>query len=165
MKRFKVSLRHMFGRAWGVIKNWDKLASLASLIVAIAAVIVAITANEIAEKSYEIVYQTNLPSISAICKLRYNAAEGLFNNEELIVNNDGYPLREFECSASAVMVIELAKEQTYIPIPLYFSSRNFTGNGKGLLVTMYREDNYSLYSSTEDDFMEEAVSDGYQPNI
>ena len=97
------------------MKNWEKFTSIAPLIVAIAAVIVATTANSIARMSYEIAYQTNLPIISAISTDHYDESEYL-TTEEIIVNNDGFPLSEFDCDAYAIMGIGPFGNQTYIPL-------------------------------------------------
>jgi hypothetical protein len=172
------------------MNNWQKFGSITSVILAIAMVVVAIYANqiaqtanqiaqianqvaqnsyEVAQKSYEIAYQANLPVISAISKLNHGETDHLWT-EELIVNNDGFPLSDFRCSAHVIMRIGSTGNETYIPLDGYFGfPGNYTGNSKGLLVTMSEKGNYSLDSSIEFDFWKEASKDGYQayswPNI
>jgi len=141
------------------MSNWQKFTSIATIfaaIAAIAAVIVAVNAMKVS-------HQANLPVISAISTVHYDETEGL-RTEEIIVSNDGFPLREFECYDYTVMCIQVAGDHTYIPIYGYFGLfGDYTGNSKGLLVSMSEKNNYSLYESMEYDFMKEASKDGYQP--
>jgi hypothetical protein len=93
--------------------------------------------------------------------IRYDETEGWWS-EELVVNNDGFPLREFHCYVSTVIKISVgAEEPTYIPIYGYFGLEDYTGNSKGLLVSMSEKGNYSLWSSIGLDFWDEASKDGY----
>jgi len=179
------------------MKKWMKLNIIASVMLAIAMLVVAVmaahiaqtaneiaqtanqvaqtanqvaqNASEIAQKSYEIAYQANLPVISAISKLNYDETEHLWT-EELIVNNDGFPLSDFRCSAYVIMLIGATGNETYVPLGGYFGILgNYTGNSKGLLVSMSEKGNYSLCSLIRLDFWKEASKDGYQayiwPNI
>jgi hypothetical protein len=147
------------------MKNWEKFTSISSLIVAIAAVIVAITANGIAHRSYEIAYQTNLPVISAISTVHYDVAEDLMT-EEIVVNNEGFPLTEFHCSADAILEIGPFRNETYVPLGGYFGIvGDYTGSSKGLLASMSEEGNYSLFSSVRRDFWKEASKDESQDFI
>jgi hypothetical protein len=151
------------------MKNWEIFKSIATVILAIAMFVVAIaalhiaeTANQIAQNSYEIAYQMNLPVISAISKLHYDKT-GHLSTEELIVNNDGFPLSDFSCSAYLIMDIYSAGNETYVPLDGYFGyPGNYTGNSKGLLVSMSEKGNYDLFSSIEYDFWQEASKDGYE---
>jgi hypothetical protein len=137
------------------MKNWKKLTSVASIILAVAAIIVAVNAMRLT-------HQSNLPIISAISTIRYDDTEGWWS-DELVVNNDGFPLREFDCHATVVVSISVVLgERTYIPIYGYFGIvDNYTGNSKGLLVSMSEKGNYSLYMSIDQDFWREAYEDGY----
>jgi hypothetical protein len=138
----------------GIAQTANQIAQSASQI--------AQNSYEVAQKSYEIAYQANLPVISAITKLRYDEADSL-PTEELAVVNDGFVLSDFSCSAYALMELWSAGNQTYIPLDGYFGILgNYTGNSRGLLVSMSEKGNYSQQSSINLDFWREASNDGYQ---
>ena len=139
------------------MSKWEKFTSLGTLLAAIAAIAAVI----VAVNTTQISHQTNLPIISAITTMRYDQAEGLWS-EELVVNNNGFALREFDCYTQTVMEIRAgAEKRTYIPLSGYFGLGDYTGNSNGLLVSMSQKGNYSLYSSIYLDFHEEASNDGY----
>jgi hypothetical protein len=161
------------------MKDSEKLKSIASIVLAIAMLVVAVivayiahTANqiaqnsyEIAQKSHEIAYQANLPIISTISNRQWDETEDCWT-EEIIVNNDGFPLSDFDCDAYAIMEIGSAGNKTYITLGGYYGFLgDRTGSSQGLLVTMSSKGNYSLYESIRKDFRNEASKDGYDTYI
>jgi hypothetical protein len=144
----------------------SNISQIAVAIIALIAIVVSIRSCQIAERSYEVSYQSNLPIISAINKTYYNEEEGL-HTDKIIVTNGGGPLKEFRGYAYAIMEIEFADKdiQTYVPLGGYFVNTEYTGNSEGLLLTTFSENNSSDYWSIAGSFREAALKDGYEPLI
>jgi len=158
------------GRKKSSGKKWAVALQIASqiaiVIVAIAALFVAVQSYRIAERSYELFYQSNLPVISAITETYYNEESRLYT-EKIIVYNGGGPAICFGGYAYAMMQVEFSDRdvKTYIPLEEYFAEYEYSGNSQGLLLTTFTGNNYSNWLSIYNGFTGAASEDGYEPYI
>lgn len=151
-------------------KNWLTVlrisSEIATILIAVVALFVAVQSHRVAEESYELSYQSSLPTISAITET-YPNDEGLLSTEKMMVYNNGEPINLKSAEASRIMEVSFSDKGiiTYIPLFRYFEEplgAERSGYSRGLLLTAYLENNYSAYNSIKDDFSEAAFEDGYE---
>lgn len=121
---------------------------------------IAEQANQIAQEYHQMVYQTNLPIISAVSEITYDE-EGYLSTQRLEVINGGGPLKRFHCAKYGIIYITSYDGITYMPVYGYFGNEKLTGNSQGLLLSAFTENNYKNCLSIEREFRDAAQKDGY----
>lgn len=139
--------------------KWNIIFGVLLLIISSVTLVVVI-------RSCQLSHQSNLPVISAVIKDYYNEEERLYT-EKIIVNNGGGPITYIRGNAYEIMEVNFYETdiKTYIPLRGYFIEDEYSGNTQGLLLTIFRENNHSDFSSIYNDFRDAASEDGYEPSI
>jgi hypothetical protein len=152
------------GKKWATILQISS--QVAIVLIAVVALFVAVQSYRIAEKSYQLSYQSSLPAISAISET-YSSEEENLPTDRILVRNGGGPITYIVAIEYALMEVQLIEMRIKTCIPLwgYFGDTDYSGNTQGLILTLSREGNLSDYLSISGDFDKAASEDGYKKYI
>lgn len=152
------------GKKWATILQVSS--QIATILIAVVALFVAVQSYRIAEKSYELSYQSSLPAISAISEI-YSSEEENLPTDRILVRNGGGPITYIHAYAYAIMEVQFIEMDIKTGILLwnYFFDIDYSGNTKGLILTLFREGNLADLLSISVDFTNAAYEDGYMACI
>lgn len=128
------------------------LLSAMAIIVSVAQFMTTSKQTKILDLQTKIAEAQALPNFEVNISQQLNDATGKFDDNLLVIRNEGGPVHDFEAHSAYFLRIKadvqgIGFREVEIPVNGYFNTRFVSAASKGVLVTMVGQHNNALYSN------------------